>query len=57
MSIYKHLAIENQELREPLTLLSIAIQGLKDSLEDIPEWVSIDELQLQLSAIPILLPF
>lgn len=57
MSIYKHLAVENQELRNQVATLSIAVQGLIDALEDIPEWVSIDELRLHLSAIPIRLPF
>ena len=57
MSCYKELSIENRELRDEVTMLSIAIQGLTDALEDVPDWVSIDELRLHLSAIPIRLPF
>ena len=57
MSCYKDLTTENQELREQLTLLSIAIQGLIDTLDDTPDWISNDELRLHLSAIPIRLPF
>jgi hypothetical protein len=57
MSCYKELAIENHELRQKILMLSLAIQGAIDSIEHAPTWISIDELRMQLSSVPIELPF
>ncbi len=57
MSCYKELLAENDELRRQLFAARLEIQGIKDSLSTIPEWVSTQEVLYQLDFIPLDPPF
>ncbi len=56
MSVYKDLQIEIQELRRLILEMSLGVSGLHEQVRD-NDWISIEELNLALSTIPIILPW
>ncbi len=56
MSCYKDLQIEIQELKRLILEMSLGVSGLHEQVRG-NDWISVEELNLALSTIPIILPW